>query len=140
MVDCFKVSLSPADDERLSVSSSRQRVSLVTRQSLTRSEWVPCISFGSALPTHASVLDGNPSIESLQNPTTPHKNRVFSAPCSHSPMVWSVLDLSGSGVLGSIVGSRSGTARAILGQNGPQSGVPDTQDVGRCLATFGQNR
>ena len=60
MVDCFKVSLSPADDERLSVSSSRQRVSLVTRQSLTRSEWVPCISFGSALPTQCISFGWEP--------------------------------------------------------------------------------
>jgi hypothetical protein len=59
-VDCFKVSLSPADDERLSVSSSRQRVSLVTRQSLTRSEWVPCISFGSALPTQCISFGWEP--------------------------------------------------------------------------------
>ena len=46
-------------------------------------------------------------------------------------MVWSALDVSWPGVLGSVLGRRSGIARAALDQNAPRSGVPETQYGGR---------
>ena len=59
------------------------------------------------------------------------QNPDISATCSHSPMVWSALDVPWPGVLGSVLGRRSGIARAALDQTAPRSGVPETQYGGR---------
>ena len=135
-----KFPFSPPDDDRLdcfkmSPLTSRDWATLSRLESSIWSEWILHISPGfSPTPSHQSWMGTLRSKVSKLNKNT--QNPDISATRSHSPMVWSVLDVAGSIVWESVLGSQSGIARAFLEQNGPHINGPELRIVGRWSAFF----